>query len=80
MDLLIPKRSPSVHYCYIQKQCTARGPLGSSIAVSDHYRLLNTLETVAKPLVSPHLATTYHFMNILVYIQRKEENYRVQKL
>ena len=48
---------PAVHsrYTHTQKQCTARGSSwGSSIPVSDHWRLLDPPSgRVAKPLVSP---------------------------
>ena len=55
-DLLTPRRSPSSTFTlHTQKQCTARGSSwGSSISVSDHWRLLDPpWGRVAKPLVSP---------------------------
>ena len=61
MDLLTPRRSPSSTLpLHTQKQCTARGSSwGSSIPVSDHWRLLHAPLGGGSPSLSSALWRQY---------------------
>ena len=78
MDLLTPGRSPnSALPLHTQKQCTARGSSwGSSIPVSDHWRLLDPpWGRVAKPVVSP--LTTVPLINTMSWLDAAHLNLNI---